>query len=1048
MKLTDIADLIINIVTPNQGEEIPYHGVCIEPGDYDGNMFIVLSKMLGVMQYSVNVPFINENNNIVYNQTEMNNRIFGCINRNIKAGDVLLPWEVLYLESKGLKDQGAEAGLNFWTAKCDIKLRPQKDVHGDNDGNLDKAFYCRVSDVIRIELERTLIMDRQRATKPGFSGFAATNGAMLDLVSRYCTFGEAVNAHRTGLITYNTDYPVFAKGNLVDLANVSQDTKAIREAGLVLGVDIIDHRLVQKEGSHMSRSHVLSHIPYSKQMNATRGVVARALSQALPLKYAELSNVRMEGAGNVPGINVVTLRDDNYPQDSFKLSKSAARRFGSVRKVNEQYVVPRFANVVLVAPMVNSEDFNVASAMDQEAALATVRSGSVLFTYTRNATPMGGSTVQSLIMAEKEVVPVTSNKDMILTGFEVIEGYSKRDVYLVNITGYEVSPIRIGSKLMDRFGNKGTVNAIVDDEEMPMIKAGNHVLQVDMIYNPTIYKRKIALSYKSEEIQALAAHLLQLDGQMEQVVYEEEPSTKEILETNSELKVPTYIVGKDMQRTFKAGVHHVSHLDHAPERKLMYGWTVPKVSSLDRDMLRKLNVRMDKNIHMQQTKDLAYALDCEVTFDNDGIQYRQGAIPVTRRYNCITKRLNQNLLSEELSLVNKSDLEGTVADPEYRETWCMVRTAVGDVRIPPVLMLPRMTEWGGIGLNKEMVQINAIIAEQISLEYCQTRGLDTTRPMIRLRMLVGRFKEIMSVQLGRIARQAYEPRVPGCHGVGVTNTKLSEDVIGVPERILKWMRKHNFRQDIAVVRRNPIHRIFNTPVMKIIPVKGYALQLHPNTMKLMDGDSDGDLYELVFLNAYKEMHGVFDKYKPTSLWKGHTDIVAKKKNERRAFDASLGNSQFTLKMYTAIAGSVAIELHEVAKQIGYGKKEACELYHFMAQMALNVKHSGANEAMSIIQKLHAMIVSRKTEIKTDELRKMIEFVWPCASAKQVSIIIGLAKLQLPHTPDAAGMLLVRKRSIDYPYSPETANDVAKETIRAKDTSGNDESLERELYYAQ
>jgi len=58
---------------------------------------------------------------------------------------------------------------------------------------------------------------------------------------------------------------------------------------------------------------------------------------------------------------------------------------------------------------------------------------------------------------------------------------SKFDIAVIKFTVFKNNPIVIGSKLANRYGNKGTISLIEDDENMPVDDYGN---RVDLILNP------------------------------------------------------------------------------------------------------------------------------------------------------------------------------------------------------------------------------------------------------------------------------------------------------------------------------------------------------------------------------------------------------------------------------------------------------------------------------------------------------------------------------------------------------------------------------------
>ena len=107
----------------------------------------------------------------------------------------------------------------------------------------------------------------------------------------------------------------------------------------------------------------------------------------------------------------------------------------------------------------------------------------------------------------------------------------------------------------------------------------------------------------------------------------------------------------------------------------------------------------------------------------------------------------------------------------------------------------------------------------------------------------------------------------------------------VPGKVIDYARKNNYYINVGVLRRYPIHRVFNNIAIKMVKGSGSVIQIHPDTMKLMDGDSDGDIYYLAFIKRHVDTGRIWDKYKPTSLMKGVTDISIKKKQVRHGYSS-------------------------------------------------------------------------------------------------------------------------------------------------------------------
>lgn len=152
-------------------------------------------------------------------------------------------------------------------------------------------------------------------------------------------------------------------------------------------------------------------------------------------------------------------------------------------------------------------------------------------------------------------------------------------------------------------------------------------------------------------------------------------------------------------------------------------------------------------------------------------------------------------------------------------------------------------------------------------------------------------------------------------------------------------------------------------------------------------DFDGDCVEVMFISP-KQL-GIFEKYNPNNLIKGHTDITLKKSTKREKSTGQLAYDQKELKLYTAISGSIAIELSERARTCGYGYTQVAELYHFMAQLALNLKHR--RDGIELIKKLSAHFLGKKVPMTMESFINIVKELNPNFKEKDLRRLKGLFK---------------------------------------------------------
>ncbi len=310
-----------------------------------GNRFIInLNSEVPVEDseaYDIYIPIEENNGAIRYNETTLlNNPILGVLSKTIQKEDVISPAEAWYIMKRNPTnwDQMMQPVYGAWIASKQINV-------AWFSKELDDAWYTRLSECMEVELVRGLTLDYQRSKEAGFSGMTSTNGSLQHLLSEYAMFGIPVSKHRMGTVIFNRPIRQEETSKLIDLSCIPQDTDAPSRMSVVYGVQVEDNKLVKKKKLQNS-AYTLSNVPFREILNEKRMVIQRASSQALPLHYSEKAFVRKPQGANIPGINVITLRDKNVPIDSMIVSESMAKRMIAVKEIEMNYILPHNTKVV------------------------------------------------------------------------------------------------------------------------------------------------------------------------------------------------------------------------------------------------------------------------------------------------------------------------------------------------------------------------------------------------------------------------------------------------------------------------------------------------------------------------------------------------------------------------------------------------------------------------------------------------------------------------------------------------------------------------------
>ena len=966
-------------------------------------------------QFPVWIPVRGENDTIIYNdKTIMNDSYIGVLHRDIKQNNIVTAAEVAYIHHKlqdakrSMFNDNALPGYGHllsilkptkegWIAKRNITIAKDIDT-------IDNAFVFRLSEVVLFTLLRTLFLDSRIFNKAGWIGFRGVNGALIHTLATHGALDSKSiwKEHYSSAIRFNTPIPHNSTSKYVDLANVPQDTNALTKGACVQGVKIENHKFVNSDETQQY-SYMLNNIPLRNTMNQKRVLVQRTIQSALQLNDYEYPYLYVNDSNTVTGRNAVSYRDPSMVGDTFHISESFAKTLYGHEKIVRYIQIPANTKIkpMAINKIMPKEELKLALSLG--IAKNTVNAKDILFSYQRQALGSGmnrkspeiadkyerlytdmkdkvqiskmNSQVEIDILkhnmsAEKETVN-EYGIEFIPTAWTVYDGYSRGGTAnIVKIEGVKVTTIKVGSKLIDRYGNKGTVAKIIPDAEMPQVVIDKSNIPVDIMYNPSIYKRKIGLAFKTEELLALDAAIHDIDGN--------EIALLDGTETLSEVK--TYLSGVPhgynlsikgkVERSFRVGMHYMYHLNHDPKRKFnLVGGS--KTTFIDKVWLNKMGFNIKTSMSM--SKGIARALNYKLTMDDNIPKLERQKLDITKISNYITiqDRIDRNQIYHSLDSISYGDLKLTVGDPRLDTNWGVVHVFNQQLYIPPGLLRMYVTTSGRVILPNELITLNAIVSEVKSIKHQKLKKEDYSKQVVKLKMLITRYEKEMFTRLNKMIRHEYFSRVDAARGVIVNNENLDVNTIGVPRIALKAFMKQGLNTTYALFKRHPVHRVYNMPIVRMVPVDGYSIQACQELMDMLDGDTDGDMGEILPIPNSDPLK-YFNRYKPSALLKGYTDIESKKKTSRQALTTMLAYDQYDLKTYTAISGAINIKLFNKAISATTGFTQVAELYHFMAQTSLDFKHSRRNiefidEMGKIVKSAEDKPISKKALSRFKEL---------------------------------------------------------------------------------
>lgn len=810
--------------------------------------------------YKIHIPLLTKRNTLSYNNIdELSNPILAVLPKELQEKETLSPIEAWYLMKRRPSDWE-----NFMQHAYGGWISNKKTlIAGFAASSIDKAWVARASEAVEVELFRGISQDINRSKTPGFGGFNATNGCIQNFLSRYCMFGVVPTNHTQERILFNSEIPENAVSeNLIDLASIPQDEDATQRMHVFHGVQVVDNTLVRTK-KFSTGSYVLNAVPFRKFLNEKRMVVQRASDQALPLRNSQKPLVKNLGGTHLQGINAISMTSNEVPLDSLIVSKSFQQKMLASRHVRKTYRLPPNTAVVNTFTPITKEE--ISAALSLGAHVPRVRPGKTLFKYTKHELGAHEQTDESgnkihwseQMLKEKKMIEVSAKEFLTPTKTKTVEGWDRTPCTVHQIEGLQLIDLKVGSKIIDLFSNKGTVCEVREDEDMPVLHIDDEYgMRVDVMYNPAIFRRKVAFSYKAAGLLGLQSFIKDGTDQEKQILLNPEDNLQDVLKLMKDKQVKRVYEVTYKDQTFKSArvsLQFFMHLDQDPERKFKYGSDERcRLTLIERQYLKKMGFNI--KVNLRKPKAIGKAVGIDVNLVNDIPNFAKKDIteetfPDAFR---ISKRIDKEYLKTDIGLIKPSAVENTVADQRLKMTAGYVQTDFGKIYAPPNMFSSLVNHKNSIILPTELVTLNAILAEQVSIDWLKSRvsemeseGKNTsdftykiTLGKKKLQNLVDQYYNKLVQRFGNEVSQAYNYRVPGIFGVATADNSLPMNTVGIPKFIHKKLKK--FSNTHGMFRRHPIHRVYNCMPVNLVPVEGYTIRLNEKLMKLADGKLDGD----------------------------------------------------------------------------------------------------------------------------------------------------------------------------------------------------------------
>ena len=723
-----------------------------------------------------------------------------------------------------------------------------------------------------------IVNDITRSQRPGFKRLGATISATHTLIKAF--MGHFNSQSEEGITYYNNDNNM---NELVPHVKFEDRTGVLFLHDIVKGCNLkrytpfdfctgsanLPLRTARlKDGIEIISNRITGHIkfPYTKYRRGIVGilnddprrvVVSRAITNSMQLISPDSPHVVTETILPIDSISLPGIRMThplNY-EDGIIVSKTFAEKAGAFKSSVTKTMIPTVMNCIVTKIPYDSSDFE-AAAQDYtklQKSQIIMPEDTILITYYKD---VDGNIVEKKIKSKNKTPAILKYIDKYKTATDLKDQCITYKFIMVSFL-----PLKIGDKIADAHGNKGTISQIVEDDKMPVWNNGIESFIMHYIAPPEIMKR-LALGGEIEDKLGLVGLMNDMTTTVDSNNQLTMDETDAFLEENNISYFGDMVYDNKNYTNMPISTRRMFRLDKNAEEIV----TVKSGVSIKDNKRISKNTKLGLDTIIFATKGGSNLVNHLISQSKSKDIINNRLMPIvhglrtTIPYGAKTYKITEKLPTEWLGKsiteedIKDNILENTACDKKAESHYGLIHHgSLVRVVVPPHSRFNN-TSPGLYSPSKIATAANRIIAEVISIKRV---GLQFTNPKQKVAM----YKETLSNMLNGkkgIIQNALMPIFPySINAVG--SAWVTEDplTIFIPKKAWNKVRKNKNVKDFydknggyCLLKRDPVHWDRSILYVKFKIWDENTIGIHPLLVPSLSGDFDGDTYTTMFVTSH------------------------------------------------------------------------------------------------------------------------------------------------------------------------------------------------------
>lgn len=617
--------------------------------------------------------------------------------------------------------------------------------------------------------------------------------------------------------------------------------------------------------------------PYTKWRRAIPGIasddprrviVSKSITRAMTLNEPDLPAITTDVTLTVDSLSMPGVRF-THPlthNDGIIVSRTFADKCGAFKMYIDKFIVSDSSEVMIKVKPVDTPDV-------KEYAREVARVSASGTPFQSRSVIRRGETIADIMYVDEnstQVIEQYKSKakvDSVVIKMDkfVPETDMPEKGMMYRVVSLAYLPLTVGDKLADAHGNKGTVSAILEDEDMPIIRFDDSGLDRHAHYvaYPFVSKR-LPVGAEIEDKLALANKMAMFAadkaGEAEAEVIVIDSSENITLDEADEILAEsggTYLHNVEFEGKTYSNVPLCYRMIFRLDNNAVETLSTKATHSVSDNRRMTNNVIMGIDLVTMLTRGAKALVDWLITGSKSGELTSGNVLPIlyaisgTYPYGAptyeIEKTIDRGMLGKvfRTEKIAEEDFEGTVCDYRAENHYGIIRMGKRFIVVPPHKPIYQ------VNYGHSMIDSISKLANRVFAEYKSSRT--EFREYTDVESQIKRYNDTLcNYILGKdsIMRSSLLPVFPtsvravaspyiGSDPLEVAIPRKSFNYLFAVNEKFRNIYKHK-ENHYCIIKRDPVHRENNVIALRFKLWDNDTIGLFPSLMEGLDGDFDGD----------------------------------------------------------------------------------------------------------------------------------------------------------------------------------------------------------------